>query len=70
MVEPIQVYLQGLFGDVKLTFSYIALVLFVTISNAGINLIRSDTKDLYKIIKEHAIVQHFKFRPFDLLYVA
>jgi hypothetical protein len=60
MVEPIQVDLQGLFGDVKLPFANIAFVLFVSIANATINLVRRDTKDLYTIIKEHAIVQHFK----------
>ena len=70
MVKSIQVELQGLFGDVKLSFTNIAFVLFVTIANATIDLIGRDTEDLYTIIKEHTVVQHFKFWSFDLLYVA
>ena len=61
MVEPIKMRLKRLFGDVKLSFANIAFVLLIPIANAAINLIGRDAEDLYTIIKEHAVVQNFKF---------
>jgi hypothetical protein len=45
---------------VELAFAHIALVLFVTVANAGINVLGLNAKDLDAVIKEHAVVQHFK----------
>jgi len=54
----------------ELSFSYVALVLFVTITNAGIYVLGLDVEDLDAVVEEHAIVESVKLCALDLLYVA
>ena len=70
MIESLQVYVKSLFTDVELPLTSVALVLLVTILDAGIDISWCDPEYLDAIMEEHAIVQHIELGLLDLLDVA